>query len=249
MKILIVDDHPSRYLKLIDSFIAIGLSRDSIEIAPSANDARRLVKTDYFDLLVLDILLPNYPESEPDSQYSMDLLFELHHDDSGSINLPGKIIGITADKDELSDKVEQFESLTWTIIHFTPFGDEWINQIVNCVTYLINLEAQSSSGNSESRVDVLVVCALQSPELDEVIKLPWTWSEAKPIDDTTFVHDGRFVSDGHEYSVCASYSTRMGMVSAAILSSKLISMLKPKLVVMCGICAGVKGRLILEIFY
>lgn len=124
---------------------------------------------------MLDILLPNYPESEPDSQYSMDLLFELHHDDSGSINLPGKIIGITADKDELSDKVEQFESLTWTIIHFTPFGDEWINQIVNCVTYLINLEAQSSSGNSESRVDVLVVCALQSPELDEVIKLPWTW--------------------------------------------------------------------------
>ncbi|SFI61514.1 Nucleoside phosphorylase [Bradyrhizobium sp. Gha] len=48
--------------------------------------------------------------------------------------------------------------------------------------------------------------------------------------------------DGTHISVCAAAATRMGMVSTALLSAKVIEKLRPKLIVMCGICAGVRGK-------
>ena len=34
----------------------------------------------------------------------------------------------------------------------------------------------------------------------------------------------------------------MGMVSSALTAASLVSLLKPGLIVMCGICAGVRGK-------
>lgn len=44
------------------------------------------------------------------------------------------------------------------------------------------------------------------------------------------------------FTVCAASAPRMGMVSTALLSAKLIHNLNPRIIAMCGICAGVKSK-------
>ena len=63
-------------------------------ISVSSSDARDKLEQTKFDLLILDLLIPLWPEDEPHEQNSEDLLTELNVSDE--LNKPSKIIGITA---------------------------------------------------------------------------------------------------------------------------------------------------------
>lgn len=240
MKILIADDHARRYGPLIDTLKTLGVEREDIDIAPCANAARDRLEAARYDLLILDILLPQWPESDPDVKHSLDLLFELHEGENH--HKPGRVLGITADLSVAGEAATRFAEWTWTVIHYAESSDEWINRVANCVRYILTEKRQGNFGGVEHGVDLAIICALQKPELEEVLKLPWNWTTARPLDDVTFVHDGRFVSGGRQITVCAAFAPRMGMVSTALRSAALISHLRPRLIAMCGICAGVKGK-------
>ncbi|WP_051442767.1 hypothetical protein [Mesorhizobium sp. WSM3626] len=77
MKILIVDDHPKRYDRLIAAFGGIGVAREQIDLVGCANAAREKIEQHLYDLLILDILLPLWPEADVSVQHSADLLFEI----------------------------------------------------------------------------------------------------------------------------------------------------------------------------
>jgi nucleoside phosphorylase len=92
-------------------------------------------------------------------------------------------------------------------------------------------------------VDLVIVCALSDPELKAVLTLPWGWKSARPVDDVTFVHDGSLTdAAGRSISVIAAATSRMGMVSTALLGAKLIDMFRPRFIAMTGICAGTRGK-------
>jgi nucleoside phosphorylase len=128
------------------------------------------------------------------------------------------------------------------VIEYKPDNDEWINRISNCVRYILEESQQRVHERRLYGVDLVVICALAKPELEELLKLPWNWSSPRPISDLIFVYDGYFVSDGRRITVCATAATRVGMVSTAIVSAAVIELLRPKVLAMCGICAGVRGR-------
>jgi len=240
LKILIADDQAKRYARLIASLATAGVGRENIDIAASSSAARECLGRTQYDLLILDILLPLWPEGEPTAQNSLDLLVELHEGDDHYP--PGHIVGITADSSVAEGAAAQFADGTWTIVQYSESNDEWVNRIVNCVRYLLNEGRQVGGRVSENRIDLAVICALEQPELEEVLRLPWCWGSARPLDDVTFVHDGSFVVDGRTITVSATFSPRMGMVSTALRSAALISLLRPRLIAMCGICAGVKEK-------
>lgn len=243
MKILILDDQARRYETLIMELITLGISRDSIIISGCSTKAASILQDTYFDLLILDLLLPLWPESEPDLRNSLDLLFEIHN--SEKLHRPGRIIGITADNEIANQNRDQFSDYAWTIINYSEKSDSWIRRIENCVKYILGENANPSTDNQQKkslRIDLAIICALRHPELDEVLKLPWNWDDPEPIDDNTFIRRGRFTVEGTEISVCAAHASRMGMISTALLSTSIINNLRPKLLVMCGICAGVHGK-------
>lgn len=240
MRILIADDTTQRYEGLVDELEKIGVSRNEIDITSSANGARKLLEDNNYDLLLLDIILPIRAENtELSSRHSLDLLFELTQGDL--LNKPSKIIGITGDKSVLNEVEPIFTSSTWNVIEYSNSDDEWIEQIKNCVLYIEN-KYKNLTEPPAYGVDLVVVCALEKPELAEVLKLDWNWSPPKPIDHSTFVHDGYFINNNKKITVTAVRTPRMGMVSTALLTSKIISLLRPKLIAMCGICAGVKDK-------
>jgi len=240
VRILIADDQTRRYKRFIDALVAIGLTREQIDIVPSANDARDRLAMTRYDLLILDILLPRWSEGDPETRHSLDLLLELHEGEG--YYRPSHILGITADRNVADEVAENFEEWTWTVVTYSESNDDWVNCAVNCVRYVINDTKRSAEEAPKHGVDLAIICALEKPELEEVLKLPWNWTASRPLDDVTFVHDGKFQVDGRTITVSATFAPRMGMVSTALRSAALIAILRPRLIAMCGICAGVKGK-------
>jgi nucleoside phosphorylase/CheY-like chemotaxis protein len=240
MRILIADDQARRYGRLVSALEHVGVQRNAIDIVSCANDARERLVGAQYDLLVLDILLPLWPESEPTVIHSLDLLLELHEGEE--LPKPRRILGITADLQLVSGADSTFESWTWTVLEYSESSDDWINRTVNCVRYIEAEERGSNGEKAKSLIDLAIVCALARPELEEVLKLPWNWSSSRPLDDQTFVHDGHFEVDGKTITVCATAAPRVGMVATSLRSATIIALLRPRLIAMCGICAGVKEK-------
>lgn len=239
MRILVVDDNPKRYERLFATFAKIGIARKQIDLVDSANGAREKLESQFYDLLILDILLPLWSEGEADAQHSADLLFEIREGELS--NPPRYVLGITADREVAAAVLQQFEDYTWTVLHYADGNDEWVGQATNCARYL----AERVAGTFEvaaKRVDLAVICALAKPELEEVLKLPWNWSAARPIDDMVFVHDGTVVVAGRTLTVSVTAAPRMGMIATALRTSAIIASLHPRLVCMTGICAGVREK-------
>lgn len=239
MKILIVDDTLKRYARLLPKLQELEVQRSDIDLVSSISDARVKLENYRYDLLILDILVPEWPESDESSQYSIDLLTELHLGDD--LIKPRQIVGITGDLSGMATASRQFQEYTWVVVEYSASNDEWVNRIIKCVSYL----KQSSSVPLEENTyhtDLAIICALEKPELEEVLKLPWNWQSPRPINDLVFVHDGHLVSNGRTIRVSACFAPRMGMVASALHAATMISALRPKIIAMCGICAGVRSK-------
>lgn len=242
MMILIADDHPARYRILLRELESLGVDRTNIVFAESADSAQNKLEDCYFDLLILDILLPAY-DYEEDVSYNNSLSILTLICDDDTIIRPGKVIGITSDITAAGEASKLFHDNTWSIINYSPTDIEWIRLIINCVKYIKQvISDESNSTTIKSQVDLVIICALESPEFDAILNLPWNWEASRPIDNLIFVRDGWFYSNNKKISVVATFSSRMGMVSSALKSYAIISKLNPKVITMTGICAGVKDK-------
>ena len=244
MKILIVDDSQQRYGRFVEILQGLGVAMSDIDTAVGSKQADEFLQSQQYDLLILDIVLPVWPQGEGDPKNALDLLFAIHAEDE-DLHRPRHIVGITSEREVADQASEEFAAYTWTIIEYSPTDDEWLNRLVACVRYLMQVAADLPLGPAaKERADLVIVCALASPELSQVLELPWDWQpEPTMLPDATFVHRGSFSdANGRSYSVAAAHAPRMGMVSSALLTSSLIENLRPRLIAMTGICAGLRGK-------
>lgn len=238
MNILVADDQPQRYSHLCARLQDIGVLRKEIQFAASSSQARDAMAIKQFDLLILDVLIPLWPDGEPSTQHSLDLLVEIH--EAEGLLRPHHIIGITADPVIIEKNSEAFTALTWTLIPYREVDDSWLLSIISSVEYLMK---KCASPAPSYDTDIAIVCALNKPELEEVLKLPWNWSSGtRWLDDLTSVYDGTYGLESRQLKISAAAAPRMGMVATALLAAKIIYFLRPRWLVMCGICAGVQGK-------
>jgi nucleoside phosphorylase/CheY-like chemotaxis protein len=239
MKILIADDNNEKVARVIAALLENSqLSRDDIHVAHTIADVRRELQSSYFDLLVLDILLPGKAGEAPAHTGTLSLLEELST--RKTLQKPSHIVGLTAFEDAIRSAGSEFVRRTWTVIQFDPGSTEWKGQLLACVAYIVDRLAQAVP--SSYATDLCIVTALSVPELSAVERLPWGWQAIEPLDDNTFVRRGEFLSQGARYTVVAAAASKVGMVSSALLSAKLIERERPRFIVMGGICAGIKGK-------
>jgi len=239
MKILFVDDNESRIQGATERLVGCcGVRSSDIVHARSAIEARSALSKTHFDLLVLDILIPNRTVDTPSVEASMYLLDEIVEGE-GLIK-PVQVIGLTAFSNALERVSERFAERLWTILYADITSTAWLESLEKCVTYL----KEQAAGREQRRfgTDLLLVTALQKPEMTAVRKLKWDWEAEEPFDSTTFISRGRFKSGEQEYKVISACPSRVGMVSTAVLSAKLIALLRPRVCAMVGICAGVRDK-------
>lgn len=113
--VLVVDDQPSKIAKVIDTLLSTGhFSRDDIDVAQSGYDARRFLRAKRYDLVVLDVVLPNRPEESPTPDGGVELLRELMTRDH--LQRPRYIIGLTGYPEAFQNAAGEFADYTWAIV-------------------------------------------------------------------------------------------------------------------------------------
>lgn len=238
MKILIVDDNNNRVAQVVGYLAdSKNVSREDVSRAGCAQEALTLLQREKFDLLLVDLMIPHRLDDSPSISSSLHLLAEVTNSDG--VMRPRKIVGLTAYDEAEENAAGAFHGLAWIIVKTSEMSDAWLETIGGCVEYVRREMSQVEVATYKT--DLLVLTALQS-ELDAVHRLPWNWQPAEPADDSTFTVRGSFEVGGRTIRVVSAHAERMGMVSTAVMASKLIAIYRPRICAMPGICAGVPGR-------
>lgn len=93
--------------------------------------------------------------------------------------------------------------------------------------------------------EIGIVCALEVPELESVIKAFGGQNAWKEVGETRYAHLYReaFITTklGKRLRVVATTSTSMGLTAAAIVTTQLILQFRPRIIIMVGIAAGTRS--------
>lgn len=239
MRILVAEDNSNKIQRIRSCVESVeGVQADQVVYVQSVFDAKEKLRSIAFDLLILDVLLPNRAGDTPSHSGTVGLLEELAT--RNSLQKPRHVLGLTAFDEAIKEAGPAFVSRTWAVIKFSFEDDDWCGQVKSAISYIV--DAKNRRQVKDYGVDLCIITALHSPEFEAVTRLDWKWGAIEPLDDQQFVRRGTFVSNGETMSVVAASATKMGMVSAALLAAKLIEHERPRFLVMAGICAGVQGK-------
>jgi nucleoside phosphorylase len=241
MRILVVDDDTAKLGKVFEAILAVpGINREEIFEARDAAGAKRALRERRFDLLILDMALPETADKLPSSGGGIALIREIERR-GGRFNVPQHIVGLTAYEDVYQAAVTAFSGDMWTVLRFDLGDDSWRHAIQRRVRH-IQLTLDNPGAIPDFQRDLAIVTALPTPELRAVLDLPWRWESTFLANDGTEYHEGTFIAGGASRRVVAAVAPRMGMAAAAALCSKMIEIFRPRYLAMTGITAGMRGR-------
>lgn len=240
IKILVVEDERDKLKAVMAGLLSVaGITDENIKKARDANEAKHWLRTDHYDLMILDISIPETSDLDPRPNGGLLLLDEVLERDI--YNKPREVVGLTAFSEAQDASIPRFNSELWTVLHYTTNSDDWLKQLQRKVMHIVR-NNQSSGEQVVHSADICILTALYKPELTAVLRLPWGWEDYIIEGDPTQYHRGYVSTREGKLSVVAANSSRMGMPAAAVLSMKMVSTFKPKYLVMAGITAGIVGR-------
>jgi len=240
LRILVVEDDPDKLRRILLALQKVeGCSLQHIDQARFAVEAKRFMHSTQYDLLILDIAIPQQADQLPSPHEGLAVLKEILARES-QYHAPREVVGLTAYADFQESMATAFGEGIWQILLFDPTSELWAQQLQRKVEY-IQLSKRSSPVE-EYGIELGVVTALASPELEAALQLPWGWKRrAVPADPANYF-EGKFLKGGNEKQVIATSAPRMGMPAACVAAMKLITAFRPKYLAMIGIAAGIEGR-------
>lgn len=235
VNILIVDDNPNK-IQAINRVLE-PLVTDSIEIVVSncINSAKRELKKRNFDIMILDIYLPQTFGESPQQDGGMRLLKMIK--DSKFYSYPRYVISIS--KYEQSTEIfSASEGKIHTAIFYNEESNEWEEKLRSCVEAAVSI-VENTIVHRLYDYDVAVICALE--EEAEMIKEALIEVEKCQVEyDDDIYYKGFFDTEDRKISVVLSFANQMGMVAATSLATKMINNFAPRYMVMTGIAGGTK---------
>lgn len=242
LNICIVDDDNYKLSNIVEVLTKLpGVEPEFIATAPDLVTARGHLQKAKFDLLILDLNLPERFGFDPSPNAGKKFIKEIKQTDR--MNKPDHIIGLTAFPKAHDISKTEFEDDLWYIIIYDEQSSGWKQQLQNKIEYLIECKkADREIDTSNYKYDLAIVTALHEPELRAVKNLNINWKSKNIPGDTTEYLIGTISSKGKEIKIVAASAYQMGMPAASVLSMKIITNFRPRLLAMCGIAAGVKGK-------
>ena len=237
MKVLIVDDNREKLRKVIECLESHNVSKENITIAQCVHDAKINLTKNYYDILILDLSLPERPEDEPSNTAGTRLLREII--DRDIYIKPRYITGLTAYIELFEENAGDFSDYLWTLIYFQENETAWCNALSSLIHHV---NSAINTTDTHFDTDLAVICALQSPEFEALMELKWNWVKIELPRDPADYYEGTINTDNGALKVVAAVSNRMGMTSSSILASKIIFNFKPRYIAMIGICAGINEK-------
>lgn len=224
IKTLIIDDNPGKVKEIRECLVNAGVIIDDIDVVTDIVEGRKKLKSKYFDLLILDIQIPERVGESPLTDGGLQILELLK--DRHRYKKPGYTIGLT----EFSDSMDEYKKIFEERLHFLVKFDEisllWKTTLSSIVDEI--KDTKNFSPVLDYYYDVGIVCALEKTELENVLKLDVEWNQIHFPSDNLIYHIAKGVNnDGREFKIVAVSCEQMGMSSAAVTTTKLIHHFRP----------------------
>lgn len=234
MYVLLVDDCDLKIKQLKRFLIEQGLAENDLLIAKDAADASKKLQVHKIDLMLIDVLLPVRENAKPSSDTSINLLRQIVED--AIFPTPTHILGVTACEDTRNAVDVQFKELVTNVVHVSPDQNDWKAILQPFVQRLIRNEHE----NASFIYDVVVLNALRKPELAAIYESwPLNLSEEKLLGSNLNYRTGYLNLDsGKILKIACAHLNQMGPVSATHSTEVILRLLKPRVLIMTGICGG-----------
>lgn len=246
LNILIVDDDSLKIAdvcNLLDAFPEI--PKENIDCELDIKRAFQKLQAVHYDLVILDIRLPNHIGSPVINEGGISLLEAIYNTER--IKKPSHIIGLSSYDDLVEDHNETFLFYNWALLKYNQQTCEWKDKIRNRIKYIIEWKRQMLNENQRGNnfdCDFAVITAVDV-EYKSFLELKIDWENISFKNDGTQYKKGIIKKGDKAYSVVLAKQHQMGMTAAATLSMKMIYNFNPKCICMIGIAAGKKGRVAL----
>lgn len=233
MRFLIVDDDPKKIAVIRACLEDEGVVGGDILIAEHAAEARVLLEKGSIDVLLIDVLLPVRRGAPPKGENSIELLRQIVED--GTTTSPGRIFGITADKDALAEYEDEFRSLVTQVLHVAPGEDDWRESLRALLLMLRRID----DARDVYDYDICVLNALRVPELEAVYdSWPVELGDEQLLGRNVIYRIGTVNLGGSNKRIVCAHLSQMGPVASTHASTLLLNMFRPRIMLMTGICGG-----------
>lgn len=209
-----------------------------VETACCSIEARDWLSRRQFDILILDLLLPNRPDDTPEPDGGATLLDEISV--SKTLIKPGYVIGLTSHEDAFTKSIGTFNSYLWTLLRFDAASKQWANQLSQHIRYIIASQSYFLANRHPAYdYDVGLVVALPDPELSAILETESIWTPRNhATTSNTYYETSIRDSEGNKLRIIAASCPQMGNVASCSLTSEMILLHRPKLMFLLGICGG-----------
>lgn len=242
INVLLVDDNSDKLIKIKSLIMDLPCQKDvSIDVCLDLIEARQALSEKQYDLMALDINLPNRLGEKSKNNGGIELLREIN----SSVNMkrPLNIIGVTAFDDLKKEYEKEFSDELWAVLLYDETSSLWQSQLKKKIIYLLKMKedmTRSLLANNNYNYDIAVITALHDPEFKALLNLEANWENITISNDPTSYYRGYFKRNDKSIKVVGACSPQMGMTASTLLSMKLIYNFRPRYLIMIGVTAGIR---------
>lgn len=237
-KILVVEDDSIKLRYLLKALEGIdGLNSEMVDHELDSTSAKKKLKENFYDLLIVDIAIPIRKSDAPSLDEGINLVKEILERDI--YHKPSHIIGLTALEEVFETAFKEFNNNVLSVIRYSDSDSEWETKITAAITQWINSKSSLLNSGTSYDYDVAIITAVDV-EAEAVKNLSEEWKRVTFPNDSTLYWETTFRSENKSFRVIASTLTQMGMNASSVLTMKLIYNFRPRYIFMPGIAASIK---------
>ena len=239
MNILIVEDSQPKAASIVAALTRAGAVDSRIAVVPDSREAKNHLKTGMVNLLILDLQIPKRFDKSPNASGGAELLRWMAR--RGDVIEVEHILALSAYEltEEMSGILAPFGV---PFVRYEHSSERWRDFLSAYVARVMKFSSDSV-GERRRLTQTLkceaVVLTTVDVELESACRV-FNCTAAPEIRDGESWYHGNVGDMG--VPVVVGQCTQMGMPSAATLTAKAFYTWSPGLLLMTGICAGIRGR-------
>ncbi len=239
--ILIIDDKEQK----IDNLrkVITSISEDiRIEEAKTIVDAREKMREYSYDLVILDMVIPELEDDEPSRTGGSDYLTEIY--ENPDIKRPLQVIGLTEFEEEFNQQKEEFRDRLWYLLFYSQKEQRWRKSLKDKVVQLIGMKRDFiQTLKDRDKYDIGIICAL-SEEFEQLQKAfdGCQWDDCR-LPGLPFLFRTTTVPtiNLHDVKVLAVCADRPGVCATSVIATAMYTVARVDVLFMTGITAGVNN--------
>ncbi len=174
IKVLVVDDLQSKRERIVKAILDNhDIFEKNIVQAKCVNEAKKILYQEYFDLMILDLVLPVEEGGESNAKNATGLLNNIEI--NPSIHPPIHIVGISGYKDQVEEHHQDFSKKLWNLIDYEENSSTWEDQLQSIIFHLVKIRQQFISASFANQSEI-VIDYLENNSLPNTL-VGFSWKE------------------------------------------------------------------------